>query len=148
MCAACLVAQLSLTLCESMDFGLPGPSIPGDSPGKNTGVGCHALLQGIFPTQGLNMCIERVSCIGRHSLPPGKPISGLYHSLLINSPTERLDFPGGSNSKESACNLGDLSSIPGLAAHSSILAWRIPRDRGPWWATFHGVTKSQTRLSD
>ena len=33
----------------------PGSSVDGDSPGKNTGVGCHALLQGIFPTQGLNL---------------------------------------------------------------------------------------------
>ena len=32
----------------------PGASVHGDSPGKNTGVGCHALLQGIFPTQGSN----------------------------------------------------------------------------------------------
>ena len=30
----------------------------------------------------------------------------------------------------------------GKATHSSILAWRIPRDRGAWWATVHGVTKS------
>ena len=37
-----------------MDCSLPGHSVHGDSPGKNTGVGCHALLQGIFPTQGLN----------------------------------------------------------------------------------------------
>ena len=29
----------------------------------------------------------------------------------------------------------------GMATHSSILAWRIPRDRGTWWATIHGVTK-------
>ena len=33
-----------------------------------------------------------------------------------------------------------------IAAHSSILAWRIPRDRGDWRATVHGVAKSQTRL--
>ena len=31
----------------------------------------------------------------------------------------------------------------GMAAHSSILAWRIPMDRGAWWATDHGVTKSR-----
>ena len=37
-----------------MDCSLPGSSVPGDSPGKNTAVGCRALLQGIFPTQGLN----------------------------------------------------------------------------------------------
>ena len=31
-----------------------------------------------------------------------------------------------------------------MATHSSILAWRIPTDRGAWWATVHGVTKSRT----
>ena len=36
----------------------------------------------------------------------------------------------------------------GMATHSSILAWRIPMDRGAWWATVHGVTKSQTLLRD
>ena len=35
----------------------------------------------------------------------------------------------------------------GMAAHSSILAWRIPMDRGAWWAIVHEVAKSQTRLS-
>ena len=37
--------------CDPMDCRLP---CPGDSPGKNTGAGCHFLLQGIFPTQGWN----------------------------------------------------------------------------------------------
>ena len=36
----------------------------------------------------------------------------------------------------------------GMATHSSILAWGIPMDRGAWWATVHGVTTSQTLLSD
>ena len=36
----------------------------------------------------------------------------------------------------------------GMATHSSILAWRIPMDRGAWWTTVCGVTKSQTQLSD
>ena len=36
----------------------------------------------------------------------------------------------------------------GMATHSSILAWRIPMDRGAWWTTVHGVSKSQTHLSD
>ena len=35
-----------------------------------------------------------------------------------------------------------------MATHSSILAWRIPMDRGARWATVHGVTKSQTQLRD
>ena len=42
------------TLCNPMDCTPPGSSVHGDSPGKHTGVGCHALLQGIFPTQGSN----------------------------------------------------------------------------------------------
>ena len=50
----CLFAQLCLALWDTMDCSLPGSSVHGDYPGKNTGVGCHALLQGIFPTQGLN----------------------------------------------------------------------------------------------
>ena len=47
----CLAAQSCLIFCDPMDCSLPGSSVYGDSPGKNTGVGCHALLQGIFPTQ-------------------------------------------------------------------------------------------------
>ena len=46
-----LVAQPCPALCDPMGCSPPGSSVHGDSPGKNTGVGCHALLQGIFPTQ-------------------------------------------------------------------------------------------------
>ena len=49
-----LVTQSCLTLCDPMDCSLPGSSVHGASPCKNTRVGCHALLQGIFPTQGSN----------------------------------------------------------------------------------------------
>ena len=63
-------------------------------------------------------------------------------------------FPSGSVGKESACNVGDLGWIPGLArspekemaTHSSILAWKIPWMEEP--AGYSSwVTKSQTRLS-
>ena len=65
-------------------------------------------------------------------------------------------FPGGSDGKQSACNVGDLGLILGLgrslgedmATHSSILAWRIPMDKGAWQAMVHGVAKSQTQLSN
>ena len=50
----CLVAESCPTLCDLMDCSPPGSSDHGDSPGKNTGVGCQALLQGNFLTQGLN----------------------------------------------------------------------------------------------
>ena len=61
-----------------------------------------------------------------------------------------MDFPGGSIGKESACNARDLGWEGPLeeATHSSILAWRIPMDRGPWQAVVHGVTKSQTQPND
>ena len=57
--------------------------------------------------------------------------------------------------KKSACNKGDPGLIPGwenpleekMATHSSILAWRIPMDRGARWATVYRATKSQTWLT-
>ena len=53
LCAV-LSPQSCLTLCDPMDCSPPGSCIHGDSRGKNTGVGCHAFLQGIFPTQWWN----------------------------------------------------------------------------------------------
>ena len=71
----CLVAQSCPTLCNPLDCSPPGFSDHGDSPGNNTGVSCHALLQGIFPTQqstwGLLHCkwiLYHLSLILRFSL--------------------------------------------------------------------------------
>ena len=50
----CLDAQSSPTLCDPTDFNLSASSVHGESLGRNTGVSCHALLQGICPTQGSN----------------------------------------------------------------------------------------------
>ena len=65
-----------------------------------------------------------------------------------------MRFPDGSDGEESACNVGDMSSIPGSGRspgkgndnpfQDSCL--KIPIDRGVWQATVHGVTKSQTQL--
>ena len=67
-----------------------------------------------------------------------------------------MDFPGSSNGKESACNAGDLGSIPGLGrspgeGHDNLLqdsCLEKPMDRGAQWATVHRVSKSWTRLSE
>ena len=48
------VTQSRLTLCKPTGCSPPGSSVCGDPPGKNTGMDCHALLQGISPTQGSN----------------------------------------------------------------------------------------------
>ena len=75
---------------------------PWDSPGKNTGVGCHFLLQEIFLTQGLN---------------PGLPHCRqmLYHLSHQGNHTNKKQskkVPGGSDGKKFACSVGDPGSIP------------------------------------
>ena len=54
VCVCANSLQLCPTFCDPVDCSPPGSSVHGDSPGKNTGGGCHALLRGIFPTQGSN----------------------------------------------------------------------------------------------
>ena len=49
-----LFLQSCPTRCDPMEFSPSGSSVREDSPGKNTGVGCHALLEGIFPARGSN----------------------------------------------------------------------------------------------
>ena len=63
-----------------------------------------------------------------------------------------MGFLGGSDSKESACNAGDLGSIPRLGRSLGEGNGNPPQcsclensiDRGPWWATVHGAAKSWT----
>ena len=67
-----------------------------------------------------------------------------------------MGFLAGSDSKESACDAGDLGSVPGLGRsrggeHGNPLQYPYqenPMDRGAWWATVLGVAKSWTQLSD
>ena len=67
-----------------------------------------------------------------------------------------MGFPGGSEVKASASNMGDLGSIPGLGrfpgeGNGNPLQYSClenPMDGGAWWATVHGVAKSRTQLSD
>ena len=71
-----------------MDCSLPDSPVHGDSPGKNTGVGCHALLQGIFLTQGLNprlLCLLRRQVGSLPLVPPGvlRAYQGLLYQILI-----------------------------------------------------------------
>ena len=82
------------------------------------------------------------------------------HYFLWYTPKRGIDvsygFPGGSDGKESAYNVEDMGSIPGLGrssggGHGNPLKYSFlenPMDRGAWWATVHGVPKSQTWLSD
>ena len=73
--------QLCPTLCDPMDCSLPGSSGHGILQEKNTRVGCRALPQGIFLTQGMNPCLLRLLHWQESSLPlmpPGKPTNVIY----------------------------------------------------------------------
>ena len=63
----CLVTQSCPTLCDAMDCSLPGFSVHGDSLGKNTGVGCHALL----PNPGIKPRSPAFLADSLPSAPPG-----------------------------------------------------------------------------
>ena len=58
-----------VTLFDPIDYSLQGSSVRGIFPGKNTGVDCHSLLLGIFPTQGSNLCLPRFLHWQADSLP-------------------------------------------------------------------------------
>ena len=107
---------------------------PGSSAGKESA--CNAGDASSIPGSGKSPGEEI-----------GYPLTGVS---FLGFPGGFLGFPGGSDSKESTCNAGDLGSIPGLgrspgggmATQSTILAWRIPMDRGAWQTTIHGVAES------
>ena len=70
-----------------------------------------------------------------------------WHSVLSTS-----GFPGGSDGKESTCNVGDLGSVPALGRspggeHGNLFQYSClenPMGRGPWWAMVYRLAKSQT----
>ena len=70
----CLVAQSCLMVCDPMDCSPLRSSVRGDSPGKKTRAGCHALLQGIFPTQGLKPGLLHCRRILYHLRLQGSPL--------------------------------------------------------------------------
>ena len=71
---------------------------------------------------------------------------------LLNQAIQGVDVPDGSEVKASACNAGDLGLIPGSerspgegnGTPRQYSCLENPMDGGAWWATVHGVTKSQT----
>ena len=102
LCVLCLVTQSCPTLCDPMDCSPPGSSVHGDSPGKNTGVGCHALLQGIFPTWGSNPdllhCWQIIHCLSHQGSPKG-----------TQNPNQRVGREG--KVKNKRCQPHDLPTL-------------------------------------
>ena len=94
------------TFCDPMDCSPPGSSLHGDSPGKNTGVGCCALLQGSSRSKDwTRVCC--VSCIGRQvlylELHFGSPCGRVKLTHDINSHTECIVLEWKENRKGSSC---------------------------------------------
>ena len=81
----CLVTQSCPTLCDLMDGSPPGSPVHGDSPGKNTRVGCHALLQGVFPTQGWNPGLQIYRQILYCLIHEGSPYLSILHDKYSHS---------------------------------------------------------------
>ena len=140
---------------------------PWDSPGKNTGVGCHFLLQCMklkSESEVTQLCLtlsDPMDC----SLP-GSSVHGIFQARVLEWVAIAFSawhvnyllswsFSCGSDGKESACNVGDSGSIPALGrspgeGNGNTLEYSClenPMDRGAWQATVHGVTKSQIRLN-
>ena len=68
-----------LLFCEPMDCKPPGSSVCGILQAKNTRVGCHFFLQGIFPIQGSNSCIAGKLFTTE---PPGKPFNDIQINII------------------------------------------------------------------
>jgi len=142
---------LCLTLCDPMDCSPPGSSVHEDSPGKNTGVGCHALLQGIFSTQGANPSLPHCRQILYHLLlllllshfsrgsppdgsPPGSAVPGILQASYQQSPVlfQILSHRGYYKvSNRVSCAIQKVILEKARATHSSTLAWKIPWTEEP-----------------
>ena len=89
-----MCAKSCQTLCNPADCGPLGSRVHGDFPGKDTGVGCHALLQEIFPAQGSNLCLLRLLNWHAGSLPlagspPTFPLREALRETITNNNSNR-----------------------------------------------------------
>ena len=124
---------------------------PWDFPGKNTGVGCHFLIQGIFPNQGSNLsllCLLQGQEGSSPLAPP--PRKGIAQGLLWLGMWPKASLIA-QLVKNSACNAGDLSSIPESGrppGEGKGYPLQYSGLENPMDCIVHGVTKSRTRRSD
>ena len=82
--------RLCPTLCDPVDCSPPGSSVHGDSPGRNTGVNCHFLIQGIFLTEDQNPCPLLLLLWQVGSLPPAPQILTLMLKAFYTHTASQL----------------------------------------------------------
>ena len=113
------------TLCDPIDHSPPGSSVHGDSPSKNTGVGCHAVLPGTFPTQGVDPRLLSSTCIGRVLYTGFSCCHVSLRPVRHLPPESKRTFPV-SQSCPTLCDPVDCSP-PGSSVHgilqARILEW-------------------------
>ena len=122
---------------------------PWDSPGKNTGVGCHALFQGIFPTQGSNPGLQHCRRILYHLNHQGS--SRILE--WVAHPFSRGSFRPRDQTRVSQIAGGFFTgwATREVQIYREWLQYSCLENsmhRGAWRATVHGVAKSWTWLSD
>ena len=106
----CLAVQSCSTLCDPMDCSPPGSSVLGESSGKNTAVSCHALLQGIFPTQGSNSGLPNCRRILYQLSHKGSPTKMKFGQNCLEADiTQKLKWAH--EFKKLTCMVIQLSSI-------------------------------------
>ena len=88
MAVLCVVTQLYPTLYDPVNCSPLVSSVHGDSPGKNTGLGCTAPLQGIFPTQELNQGLLHCRWILYQQSYLGEPLHGYFCTIDITLKTD------------------------------------------------------------
>ena len=111
-------AQSYLTLCDPMACSPPGSSVHGILQTRNTGVGCHFLLQGIFLTQGWNLDLLQLLHWQAGSVPPWKPIE--VATVFSN------DTCGRTHSLPQGHRYGHIHKSPQVHGHDQVRSL-------PWW---------------
>ena len=115
--------------------------------------GSRNLISEGLPDPASKPVISKLSLSGAPWNAAGT--AGQYQGILSLS-TVQMGFPSGSDGKESACNTGDLGSIPGLGrspgeGNGCLIQYSClenPTDRKSWRVIVRGVARSQTQLSD
>ena len=171
-CAAAAAAkslQSCLTLCDPIDRSPPGSPVPGILQAR-TLEWVAISFSNAWQWKVKGKLLSRVQLLATpwtaaHQAPLSMGFSNkeYWSGVPLPSPMHcarkdqiHLGFPGGLDGKESACNAGDLGSVPGLRIspgerHGYPLQYSClenSRDRGAWRATVHWVTKNCTLLSD
>ena len=134
ICLLCC-AQLCPTLCYPTECCLPGFSVCEDSPGKNSGVGCHALLQGIFPTQETKPGSPALQVDSLPAELPGKPPDSLAWALpQPDAPCSHFHIPSGNSPTVEKPSLIPFL-LPSLGSDMLVIpVWDGQRDN-----TWHGA---------